>query len=225
MPDDQDLSELYALLHGSEDDVDIVDNSDDSIIDDVVNQSEFDEKQIDVDDVLDDQPDFIKNEIKKPDKKAEYDPLDDLEDINDDSSAVMRPSVSIIENLDNKPIAPAVLPVDIESYKEQLNVVTQEVLDACRSDRQEAQLVISDLQNRMSAVPVNAAPSKALVDGLVKAIEVKASINQNAIKIMDTNAKFLASIKANLNFNFGDKGSSTSAEELNRILQNDYDGD
>lgn len=149
--------------------------------------------------------------------------LDSLEEIDDSPAGAIRPvdervvSADEVSNTDGFSTQDQELPVDIESYKEQLDVITNEVIDACRSDRQEAQEVIDDLRGRLNAIP-NQAP-KALVDGLVKAVEVKAGINQNAIKMMDTNAKFLASIRPMINVN--NSSASINVEELNKILNSD----
>lgn len=162
----------------------------------------------------------------------EPDPLDDAEDIQEsDISAVMRPirksPEEIARSMTTKPeieteIAP-ILPLEIEEYKQQLDIVTREVLDACRSDRQEAQEVINDLRTRLTACSGSSGPPpKALVDGLVQAVQVKAGINQNAIKMMDTNARFLASIKPSIktqnNLTIG-----SGSEELKRILDSPLD--
>jgi hypothetical protein len=151
--------------------------------------------------------------------------LDQLEDIREETEVTVRAIDvrSTVTNLDNTdPIEPSnaeqpKLEVDVQKYKDRLEAVTVEVLDACRADRAEAQEVIEDLKDRLAAMG-NAAAPKALIDGLVKAVEVKANINSNAIRMMDTNAKFLASIKANNTVNNNNLNLSASAEELRKIL-------
>lgn len=171
-------------------------------------------------------------EIEKPESIATeeiVDPLDELEDINeDDGDFALRPSdirrmgpdeIAATNTTEQEiEIIVPQLDVDYQKYKDQLDVVTQEVLQACRADRQEAQDVINDLKDRMTTLG-GGAPPKALVDGLVKAVEVKASINQNAIRMMDTNARFLASIKSSINTTNNNNLNVSSAEELKRILE------
>jgi hypothetical protein len=86
--------------------------------------------------------------------------------------------------------------IDVAKFKEQLETVTDEVLDACRADRQETQDVINLMRNKID----NAAgdPPRMYVDGLVKAVEVKSNINQTAVKIIEANAKVLASLKPSI---------------------------
>lgn len=173
---------------------------------------------------------FTNEQSLKQDTTEEPDPLDDAEDIQESEfGAVMRPirktPEEVARSMSTKPeteIAP-ILPIEIEEYKQQLDIVTKEVLDACRSDRQEAQEVINDLRTRLTACSgTSGPPPKSLVDGLVQAVQVKAGINQNAIKMMDTNARFLASIKPSIktqnNLTIG--GGS---EELKRILESPLD--
>lgn len=147
------------------------------------------------------------------------DKLDELEDIEVVQDHVMRPT-DIRKGVKHEIVAEtkqtSSLDLDTKKYKEQLDVVTTEVLQACRADRQEAQDVINDLKNRMAAV--GGAPPKALVDGLVKAVEVKANINGNAIRMMDTNAKFLAALKT-INNITNNLNLSASSEELRKILE------
>lgn len=164
------------------------------------------------------------------DRKSEIvDLLDELEDVNEsDGDFTLRPSdVRRLDSdgVDETPeqevqVVTPHLDIDYQKYRDQLDIVTQEVLQACRADRQEAQDVINDLKSRMAAGG-GGAPAKALVDGLVKAVEVKASINQNAIRMMDTNAKFLASIKASINTTNNNNLTVSSAEELRKILEGD----
>lgn len=168
-------------------------------------------------------------------EEEEPDPLDDLEDIADEGDGTAMRPVDVRRmgpdeindlsepQIDEESESPG-LPIEMEKYRDQLETVTQEVLDACRSDRQEAQDVINDLRQRLQASSGGKGPPpKALVDGIVKAVEVKAGINQNAIKMMDTNARFLASIKTT--FNQTNNLSVGSSDELKRILDGSMDDD
>lgn len=90
--------------------------------------------------------------------------------------------------------------VDISKYHKQLEAVTDEVLRACRSDRQETQDVIGLLRSQIDdAINKGVAPNRMWVDGLVQAVEVKANINSTAVKIMEANAKMLAATKSGIN--------------------------
>lgn len=142
------------------------------------------------------------NEMYEQTEPTPVSPQQDLEP----SLPALQPIHQEVKSLDNAPPPEAPPPTndmfDIFGDKiEQLQTVTTEVLQACRSDRQEAQEVIDDLKNRLNSMSTNGPPSKALVDGLVKAVEVKANINQNAIRIMDTNAKYIAAFKSSISIN------------------------
>lgn len=86
--------------------------------------------------------------------------------------------------------------IDTDQYLKTLDEITQEVLDACRSDRQEAQDIISMFRSEINnATTTNRQPSRMYIDGLVKALEVKTNINSTAVKMIETNAKMLAAMK------------------------------
>lgn len=88
-------------------------------------------------------------------------------------------------------------PLNINKYLDRLDGVTEEVLNACRADRQEAQDVILLLRSQINdAITNNKQPSRMWVDGLVKAVEVKSTVNMTAVKIIEANAKILAATKA-----------------------------
>jgi hypothetical protein len=86
--------------------------------------------------------------------------------------------------------------VDPKKYLRQLDDVTIEVLDACRSDRQDAQDIITMLKREIEgSIQQGKSPSKTFVDGLVKAVEVKTNVNTTVVKMMEANAKMLAAMK------------------------------
>lgn len=90
--------------------------------------------------------------------------------------------------------------VDVHKYLSKLDDVTDEILAACRSDRQEAQDVIHLLRDQIElSLGKSQMPSRMYVDGLVAAVEVKANINMTAVKIIEANAKMLAATKATAN--------------------------
>ena len=98
-----------------------------------------------------------------------------------------------------------------------MEAVTDEVLKACRSDRQETQDVIDLLRGQIdNATNANTQPQRMWVDGLVKAVEVKANINSTAVKIMEANARMIAATKAGINIlNQNVQGGQT---DLNDVL-------
>lgn len=107
--------------------------------------------------------------------------------------------------------------IDITKYHERLDQVTTEVLAACRADRQEAQDVIELLRLQIDdAVSKSQAPQRMWVDGLVKAVEVKAGINATAVKIVEANAKMLAATRAGINIL--NQNVNTGSEDLEDIL-------
>ena len=52
------------------------------------------------------------------------------------------------------------------------------------------------LKENDDAIQKGREPARMFVDGLVKAIEVKANVNMTAVKMMEANSKMLAAIKA-----------------------------
>lgn len=115
------------------------------------------------------------------------------------------------ESVDQEPV------VDIARYLDKMEGVADEVLQACRSDRQEAQEVINMLRLQCDqAHSKNQPPARMYVDGLVKSVEVKANINTNAVKVMEGVAKMIAATRAGLNIN--NNNVSFSSAELDEIL-------
>lgn len=113
------------------------------------------------------------------------------------------------------------LNVNLQKYLDRLDGVTDEILGACRSDRQEAQDVIQMFRQEIEqALNQNKAPSRMFVDGLVKAVEVKANINMTAVKMMEANAKMLASMKATTSVQVNNQNVSLTGNDrdLERVL-------
>lgn len=87
--------------------------------------------------------------------------------------------------------------VDMRQQFEQLEAVTNEILQGTRSDRQETQDAITLLRGEIDkAITGGQNPPRMYVDNLVKALEVKAQINMTAVKAMEAKAKMLAATKA-----------------------------
>tara|TARA_R110000868_G_scaffold118613_6_gene314567 strand:- start:14675 stop:15376 length:702 start_codon:yes stop_codon:yes gene_type:complete len=121
-------------------------------------------------------------------------PIDELAEIRDQRR--FDGSESAISNA----LATASEPIEISRYLEKMDEVSEEVLQACRSDRAEAQDVINMLRAQCDAAhSKNVFPARMYVDGLVKAVEVKANINTNAVKVMEGVAKMIAATKAGTN--------------------------
>lgn len=111
--------------------------------------------------------------------------------------------------------------IDINKYLNRLDNVTEEILTACRADRQEAQDVIQMLRHEIEqSLNSSRAPARMFVDGLVKAVEVKANINSTAVKMIEANAKMLASMKANANVQVNNQNVTVAGNDsdLERIL-------
>lgn len=108
-----------------------------------------------------------------------------------------------------------------KKYLSKLDDVTDEILTACRSDRQEAQEVIVLYKSQIEdALTSNRDPQRMYVDGLVQAVEVKSNINLTMVKIMEANAKMLASLKAgsSLNIKNNINVAASNDKELENIL-------
>jgi len=181
------------------------------------------------DDVLDEDLQDLLDELDETDDAVdqmmeELDQQPDTEEPeeSDDDEEVLRP-VDIREldvitaPIESAPVVPEAPSVDVMKYHDRLDQVTTEVLAACRADRQEAQDVIDLLRLQIDdAVNKSQAPSRMWVDGLVKAVEVKAGINATAVKIIEANAKMLAATRAGVNIL--NQNIQTGTEDLEDVL-------
>lgn len=126
----------------------------------------------------------------------------------------------IAKPVEDQSIAPR--PININKYLDRLDGVTDEVLNACRADRQEAQDVILLLRSQINdAIANQKQPSRMWVDGLVKAVEVKSLVNMTAVKIIEANAKILAATKAggtNVQVNNNSVTVAGTDKDLEKIL-------
>ena len=92
--------------------------------------------------------------------------------------------------------------VDLRKQFQQMDEMNEEILQAARADRQEVQDVINVYKNEIDkAVAANAVPSRGYLDNIVKALEVKATVNMTAIKAMEVKVKMLAATKAGVSVN------------------------
>ena len=138
----------------------------------------------------------------------------------EEKSDALRPVKVDIKRLDETPAldeAPVESSSDVIKYLDKMEEVADEVLIACRNDRQEAQDVINMLKGQCDmAHEKSIPPARMYVDGLVKAVEVKANINGNAVKVMEGVAKMIAATKAGVNVQ--NNNISVSGAELDEIL-------
>lgn len=116
-------------------------------------------------------------------------------------------------------------PVDVVKYHHKLDIVTEEVLTACKQDRAEIQEVVNlmfdEIREDRDAGRI---PSRGYTDNLTKLLETKANVNMMAVKIMEVNAKMLAATKAgSLTVNNNNLNIATGDDYLKEILANPMD--
>jgi len=188
------------------------------------------------DDILDDDLQELLDQLDGRDEAVEQilqeADVDEEEDLSPPTEVVVSdlPDISELQNtpLDERDMeiitpvaatetAPIAATVNVAKYHERLDQVTEDVLAACRADRQEAQDVIDLVRRQIDdAVNKNQAPQRMWVDGLVKAVEVKAGINATAVKIIEANAKMLAATKAGVNIL--NQNIQSGSEDLEDVL-------
>lgn len=196
MTDDND-DELQSLLDQLDDDEDVVDQIEDEV-------SRITEGEVEV--------------VDSESMVAESDDSENV-DLEPAECALQPVDTRQIEEISTTIVAevPTVPTVDVVKYHERLDQVTIEVLAACRADRQETQDVIDLMRLQIDdAVNKSQSPSRMWVDGLVKAVEVKAGINATAVKIIEANAKMLAATKAGVNIL--NQNVNTGSQDLEDVL-------
>jgi hypothetical protein len=157
---------------------------------------------------------------------ALFQELDDESDEPNDAlnipeaSEKKAPEQSII--LKAEPQSP---PVDVIKYHAKLDIVTEEVLTACKQDRAEIQEVVNLMFDEIREDRDNGRiPSRGYTDNLTKLLETKANVNMMAVKIMEVNAKMLAATKAgSLTVNNNNLNIATGDDYLKDILANPMD--
>jgi hypothetical protein len=186
MNDDDELRDLLAQLDDEENVVEQIEDE----INNVIEDESIDLEESEQDEIIDDS---IECTLKPLDTRR-------IEEI----------TTAVVETQST----PA---IDVVKYHERLDQVTTEVLTACRADRQEAQDVIELLRMQIDdAISKTHAPQRMWVDGLVKAVEVKAGINATAVKIIEANAKMLAATRAGVNIL--NQNIATGSQDLEDIL-------
>jgi hypothetical protein len=114
----------------------------------------------------------------------------------DDARRVDTPATHVVHEVEVLPPEEPPI-VDLRQQFEQMDAVTDEVLQAARADRQEAQDVITLCRLEIDkSINSNHNPARMFVDNLVKALEVKTTVNMTVVKIMEAKSKLLAATKA-----------------------------
>ncbi len=112
---------------------------------------------------------------------------------------------------------------DLRKHFEQLDAVTDEVLQGARHDRQETQDAIKLMRGEIDkAIGNQTHPARMYVDNLVKALEVKATVNMTVVKIMEAKAKMLSATKVGTvinNTNNVNNQQNVIDRDLTRLLE------
>jgi hypothetical protein len=115
-------------------------------------------------------------------------------------------------------IIPVEEDINIKIYFERYEAMAEEIFAACRSDRQEAQAVLAMCKERVEDAIRNDSADRVprmYVDALVKAVEVKANINDTAVKMIDAGAKLISAAKNQINVQ---QNNVAVGSDLNDIL-------
>ncbi len=146
----------------------------------------------------------------EPEKKVDIDALEsaDAGDLADQQLQLVNQQVATES---------AVGGVDVNEFFERYDTVTGEILASCRSDRAEVQEVIDLCRERIDDCLQNGRdPARMFVDGLVKAVEVKANVNMTAVKIMDAGARLISAGKNQINIQ--NNMAAPSSQDLENLL-------
>lgn len=112
-------------------------------------------------------------------------------DVRNADEMLLEPPAGVEPAIEEPPI------VDMRKQFAQMELVTEEILQGTRADRQECQDTINLLRGEIDkAIGGGSQPQRMYVDNLVSALEVKATVNMTAVKIMEAKAKLLAATKA-----------------------------
>ena len=131
---------------------------------------------------------------------------------------IVNKDVTLPEPTSVPDVIPAERDVNIKVYFERYEAMAEEIFAACRSDRQEAQSVLAMCKERVEdAISNNSADRvpRMYVDALVKAVEVKANINDTAVKMIDAGAKLISAAKNQINVQ---QNNVAVGSDLNDIL-------
>ncbi len=172
--------------------------------------------------------------IDEADKVSEVKPVggtDPASVARAETSEALRPIDQPIKKLDAEPAPPSPKAepgpvVDVGKMFEQMDAVTQNVLQCAKDDRNQAESAIMMINEAIEEAHNAGKPaSKTYVEGLIKAIEVKANINTTVVKIMEANAKLFAATKSGLNLQINNQNSNStvSSDELVELLNTPLD--
>ncbi len=124
------------------------------------------------------------------------------------------------------PAEPARPQIDVAAAYAQHEAVTDEVIMACRHDRAETQSVIDMLRAKfIDDLSQNRDSTRHIVEGLVTALQAKASINSTAIRALDARTKLIGATRAGLTVNNNNIAGSVTAAELHAALNAPLNGD
>ena len=114
--------------------------------------------------------------------------------------------------------------VDVVQYFERYDAMAEEIFAACRNDRREAQEVIALCKEQIGeAIDNDRSPARMYVDSLVKAVEVKANVNDTTVKMIDAGAKLLAAAKNQINIQQNNVSIGDDLDDiLNRPMNDEY---
>lgn len=117
---------------------------------------------------------------------------------------------------------------EVQAYLTQAELLREEVIEACRSDRVETQNTINMLRKLVDdAIAHNRNPERSHLEFLVAALDVKSKINATAVKAQEGMAKMLAALKVSpgikfqQNINTADGMSGDLESVLNEPLTGD----
>ncbi len=180
---------------------------------------------------IDDEVDKLLGLIDKAEEKPAEPEPPRAEEAQNVASEALKPIEQPIKSLDATPQQTQSPPegptVDLRRMFDRMEDVTQNVLECARNDRAQAESAILMMQEAIETAHSLSKPaSKTYVEGLIKAIEVKASINTTVVKIMEANAKMFAATKSGLQLNINNSNNSTvSSDDLVNLLNTPLDMD
>jgi hypothetical protein len=119
----------------------------------------------------------------------------------------------------SEPIQPETQdPIILEEFVKRYEDGVLEIVSSVRSDRTEAQKAIDFCDTELTKMVNGGKPPNAtLVEAWVQAIQVKANINTNYIKILDGGAKLISAGKAKVSITNNNTNTGDIAE-LNAML-------
>lgn len=126
--------------------------------------------------------------------------IDDLLDGLDDAiETQIEPVERGIMSVSNEADTPV---IDVREHVQRAGAISDEILISWRSDRCEAQGAANFIKDIIDPIIASGErPPAALIEQYVRALEVKASTNQTAVKCLDGISKLLAATKQGVQIN------------------------